>query len=124
MSLQTQIYSLVQRVTEKFIGVDARMGRLDQLDTANKSSLVTALNEVAAKVTAGGSGGGTASTVYTHAQVVAAAIWTINHNLGLRPAVSILDSGGNEVEADVVHTSANQLLIRFAIPISGLARLT
>ena len=124
MSLQTQIYSLVQRVTEKFIGVDARMGRLDQLDTANKVSLVTALNEVAAKATAGGSGGGTASTVYTHAQVVAAAIWTINHNLGLRPAVSILDSGGNEVEADVVHTSANQLLIRFAIPISGLARLT
>lgn len=123
MSLQSQIYSLVQRVTEKFIGVDARIGGLDQLDTASKASLVTAINEVAAKVITGG-GGGTAGTAYTHTQVVAAAIWTINHNLGIRPSVSILDSGGNEVEADIVHTSANQLLIRFAIAISGLARLT
>jgi hypothetical protein len=34
----------------------------------------------------------------------------------MRPAVTILDTGGNEVEADVVHTSFNQLVIRFAIP--------
>jgi hypothetical protein len=48
----------------------------------------------------------------------------VNHTLGTRPAVAIVDSGGNEVEADVVHVSANQLLIRFAIPFTGLARLT
>jgi hypothetical protein len=60
-----------------------------------------------------------------HAQPVpAATLWTINHNLGFRPAVAILDSGGNEIEADVVHTRPNQLVIHFAIPVAGVARLT
>ena len=36
----------------------------------------------------------------------------------------IVDTGGNEVEADVMHTSFNQLVIRFAIPVAGIARLT
>jgi hypothetical protein len=56
--------------------------------------------------------------------VSAATLWTINHNLGFRPAVAILDSGGNEIEADVVHTGPNQLVIHFAIPVAGVARLT
>jgi hypothetical protein len=60
---------------------------------------------------------------YLHTQNVPATVWTINHNLGLRPAVSIIDTGGNEVEAEVSHTSTNQLVIRFAIPLAGLARL-
>jgi len=119
MSLQAQIHSFVERVAEKFAGVDARIGGLDRLDTAAKANLVTAINELAAR------GSGSSSGVaYTHLQTVAAALWTINHNLGMRPAVTILDSGGNEVEADVVHTSPNQLVIRFAIPVAGLARLT
>ena len=120
MSLQAQIHSFVERVAEKFAGVDARIGGIDQLDTLDKSNLVTAINELAARGNAGSSTG----VAYTHLQSVTATVWTINHNLGMRPAVTILDTGGNEVEADVVHTSFNQLVIRFAIPIAGIARLT
>lgn len=119
MTLQAQIYSLVERIAEKFSGVDARIGGLNRLDTTAKTDLVAAINELAARSTASGSG-----VAYIHQQWVASALWTINHNLGLRPTVSILDAGGNEVEADVVHMSVNQLLIRFAIPVAGLARLT
>jgi hypothetical protein len=118
MSLQSQIHSLVERLAEKFNGVDQRLGGLDRLETSAKANLVTAINEVAARTLS------TTGVAYIHLQTAASAVWTVNHNLGLRPAVTILDSGGNEVEADVVHTSANQLLIRFAIPITGLARLT
>ena len=119
MSLQTQIYSLVERIAELFAGVDSRIGGLEGLDTAAKANLVTAINELAAR------GSGSSSGVaYTHLQSVAAAVWTLNHNLGFRPSVSILDTGGNEVEADVVHMNSNQLVIRFAIPLAGLARLT
>ena len=121
MSLQAQILSFVERVAEKFAGVDARIGGIDQLDTLDKSNLVTAINELAARGNGGSTSGGVA---YTHLQSLANTAWTINHNLGMRPAVTILDTGGNEVEADVAHTSFNQLVIRFAVPIAGIARLT
>ena len=120
MSLQAQILSFVERVAEKFAGVDARIGGIDQLDTLDKSNLVTAINELAAREIGNGGSG----IAFTHSQVSAATLWTINHNLGMRPAVTILDTGGNEVEADVMHTSFNQLVIRFAIPVAGIARLT
>lgn len=119
MTLQAQIYTLVERIAEKFSGMDARIGGLNRLDTTAKTDLVAAINELAARNTGSGSG-----VAFIHQQWVASAIWTINHNMGLRPSVSILDAGGNEVEADVVHISANQLQIRFAIPVAGLARLT
>lgn len=51
MTLQAQIYSLVERIADKFSGVDARIGTLGQLDTAAKANLVIAINELAASVT-------------------------------------------------------------------------
>lgn len=118
MSLQAQLNSFVTTVAELFARVDARTGGLDRLQTTAKSDLVAAINEIAARETA------VSGSAYLYTQTAPAAVWTINHNLGLRPAVTILDAGGNEIEADVTHPSANQLVIRFAIPIAGLARLT
>ena len=121
MSLQSQLNSFVTRVAEMFQQVESRTGPLHQLNTSAKSDLVTAINELAARGNGGSTTGGVA---YTHLQSLPNTVWTINHNLGMRPAVTILDTGGNEVEADVVHTSFNQLVIRFAVPIAGIARLT
>ena len=120
MSLQAQINSFVERVAAKFTGLEERIGGLDRLDTSAKTNLVTAINELAAR----SSGGSSSGIAFTHLQAVPNTAWTINHNLGMRPSVSILDTGGNEVEADVVHTNTNQLVIHFAIPLAGLARLT
>ena len=120
MSLQSQLNSFVVRVAERFGGVEARTGALDLLKTDAKTYLVTAINELAAREIGNGGSG----IAFTHSQVSAATLWTINHNLGFRPAVAILDSGGNEIEADVVHTGPNQLVIHFAIPVAGVARLT
>lgn len=61
---------------------------------------------------------------YTHTQVGASTSWTINHNLGVRPNVDIANSGGQKVNAEVLHTSLNQVVISFVTPTAGTARLT
>ena len=119
MSLQSQFNSFVVRVAERFGGVEERTGTLDGLKTAAKTDLVAAINELADRPSTEG-----ANKTYQFVQVSPARVWTVNHNLGLRPSVSIVDSGGAEIEADVRHSSPNQLVIYFAIPMSGLARLT
>lgn len=68
---------------------------------------------------AGQSGAG-----YTHTQGSAATTWTVNHNLGVRPAVDISNAGGQKVNAEVLHLSLNQAVISFVIPTAGTARLT
>ena len=59
-----------------------------------------------------------------HDQPVAAATWTINHNLGLRPSVGVFTAGGQEVWAEVLHVSVNQVLISFDAPFAGFAILS
>jgi hypothetical protein len=44
---------------------------------------------------------------------------TVTHNLGKYPAVSVLDSAGDECEGDVDHLSVNQFTVTFSAPFSG-----
>jgi hypothetical protein len=58
--------------------------------------------------TAGPQGpGGGAGAAYVHTQASPATTWTINHNLGFRPSVELLDSGSQEIDGDY-STSDNQ----------------
>jgi hypothetical protein len=61
---------------------------------------------------------------YAHTQSVSSATWTITHNLGYRPAVSVVDSGGNYVIGDVNYVSVNALTISFSAPFGGSAYLS
>ena len=61
---------------------------------------------------------------YTHTQNVSSATWTITHNLGFSPAVSVVDSGGNHVVGDVNYVSVNVLTVSFSAPFGGLAYLS
>jgi len=61
---------------------------------------------------------------YIHTQVVAASTWTINHNLGYYPAVSIVDSGENLVMGDVTYISTNTLSVSFNASFGGKAYLS
>lgn len=67
---------------------------------------------------------GPSGTSYEHVQSSASSSWIVNHNLGYRPGVTVLNSGSQEVIAEIIHTSVNQVVIGFITPISGLARLT
>mgnify|MGYP003387066120 CR=1 FL=1 len=66
---------------------------------------------------------GPAGSNYSHQQPVASSTWTINHNLGFKPSVTVLSSGGQEIETEVLHTSVNQCLVYFIVATAGSARL-
>lgn len=65
---------------------------------------------------------GPAGVSYTHLQPAAAITWTINHNLGFRPAISLFTVGGVEFDAAITHISDNQAVVSLAIPTAGAAR--
>jgi hypothetical protein len=56
-------------------------------------------------------------------QAVASSTWTVAHNLGYNPDVTVYSSGGLEVVAEVLHIDSNNLTITFSSPFAGRARL-
>ena len=56
---------------------------------------------------------------YEFEQTQASNQWVIDHNLGKHPSVMVVDSQGNQVFADVVYNSNNQLTINFYYEVSG-----
>lgn len=58
---------------------------------------------------------------YTHTQSSAAAEWTVTHNLGKHPAVSVVDSAGTEVVGDVEYIDINTCKLIFSAAFSGKA---
>jgi hypothetical protein len=61
---------------------------------------------------------------YTHTQSVSASTWTINHNLGYYPSVSVVDSGESLVVGDVTYISTNTLSVSFNASFGGKAYLS
>ena len=60
---------------------------------------------------------------YSHDQIQASDVWTINHNLNKYPSVTIVDSAGSIVMGEVTYVSLNQIIIRFMAEFSGMALL-
>ena len=58
---------------------------------------------------------------YKHSQSVAAATWSVAHNLGKFPSVTVKLADGTQVEAAVTHTNKNNLTITFSSSNSGTA---
>lgn len=60
---------------------------------------------------------------YVHKQTESSNEWIIVHNLNKYPAVSIIDSAGDEVEGNVHYDSVNQITITFVGAFKGTATL-
>jgi hypothetical protein len=60
---------------------------------------------------------------YVHEQGSPSATWTINHNLSKFPSVSIVDSAGTLIIAEVEYVSTSQVVITFDASTSGKAYL-
>lgn len=58
---------------------------------------------------------------YVHIQSTLAATWTINHNMGRSPSISVVRSDGTRVTGTIVDNGLNVCSIVFAIAISGTA---
>lgn len=61
---------------------------------------------------------------YEHTQGTASANWIINHTLGGKPSVTIVDSADTHVVGEVQYTSTMQVVVSFTTPFSGKAYLT
>lgn len=58
---------------------------------------------------------------HIHTQTIAAVQWTVTHNLGKYPSVSIVDSADEEVIGEVEYIDTNSLTIKFTAAFSGKA---
>lgn len=65
-----------------------------------------------------------AAVSYHHVQGTVSATWSIQHNLGYYPNVSVKDSAGDSWEGDVTYDSTDHLTIRFSAAFSGVADLS
>lgn len=61
---------------------------------------------------------------YSHTQGLASTVWTIEHNLGFYPSVTVFMSSGDVVEGAIEHQDTNNLTITFSVAISGTAYLS
>jgi hypothetical protein len=59
---------------------------------------------------------------YVHTQALASDVWTVNHNLGRKPAVTLLSTGGVEFDGQITHVSVNQLVVSLSSAVAGTAR--
>lgn len=73
-------------------------------------------------VRTGGQAGNTRR--YVHTQAMAATEWVINHNLGGKPSVTIVDSADTVVVGEVTYNSNSQVTVTFTAAFSGYAYLT
>jgi hypothetical protein len=61
---------------------------------------------------------------YTHGQTATSATWTIVHNLGFNPNVTVKDNYGNVIEGYITYNDSNTLTVEFSNPLSGYAYLS
>ena len=93
---------------------------IQKLETVVEKETVTEIVEIGLQGPPGppGISGG---ANFSHTQSVSSDTWTVNHNLGFRPAVSTLSVGGREMWSEVIHTGVNQFIAYFDAPVSGIA---
>ena len=63
------------------------------------------------------------SKTYVFEQGIAAATWTIVHNLNKYPSVTVIDSAGDQVFANLNYVDENELVLDFGAEFSGKAYL-
>lgn len=78
---------------------------------------------VSSPASLGSLSGGSGDKSYTHNQSAPATTWTINHNLGKNPSVSLVDTAGTQVFGSVHYVSSTQLTVTFSVAFSGTAYL-
>jgi hypothetical protein len=66
----------------------------------------------------------TGRSALIHQQNTPMTEWSIPHNLGYRPTVTVTTLGGVQVEVEVTHLSVNTLTVSFLVANSGTARLS
>lgn len=68
-----------------------------------------------------GPAGSSSGDIFEHDQTTPLQDWTVNHNLGRYPELTIIGDDGNQVITDVEHVSVNTAIVHFATLTTGKA---
>jgi len=104
-------YATTSYVDSK-IGATAPNIPFNATDEISATTVQAAIEEVRSK------------SKYTHDQQSPATTWSITHNLGFRPSVSVVDTSENQCLGDVTYTSDNALTVTFLQSFGGKAYLS
>jgi len=61
---------------------------------------------------------------YVHTQASPADVWVVNHNLGFKPSVTVVNNSGEVLIGEVQFTAEQQITVRFTAPFSGKVYLS
>ena len=61
---------------------------------------------------------------YIHPQVTATTSWIINHNLGEKPNIVLINAAGRVFLGQIDHPTVNQAVVSLDIAVGGIARCT
>lgn len=94
----------------------------DQLAVSIGSTAINAtkISEPSTKVTIKGVIA-TKDSHFTHDQNTSSATWSVAHNLGKKPSVTIVDSADSVLYGQIEYTDLNNLTITLSAPTSGKA---
>lgn len=67
---------------------------------------------------------GSAPQAYVHEQMTPSVTWTVVHNLGYHPNLTVVDSGGTEVIGSVTYIDINTVQLDFDSAFGGKAYLS
>ncbi len=124
-TVEVAIGSIHPRQLGQVVRVDGRRGDRYIADVLGSPRLVMPEFVDPTVDTGGASGDGGGNTFqYVHTQLAASASWTIQHYLGGRPSVTVVDSGGTVVVGDVTYFNDNEIAVNFSRPFGGRAYLS
>jgi len=106
-ALSTKVDQLKERVTKVWVTAQTAYYILTDITNVGNSSGWT--------IDSGG------IQNYTHTQGSVSSTWTINHNLGFKPNITVIDSGGSQAMGDRTDPSVNQTILTFSPGFSGTA---
>lgn len=66
-------------------------------------------------------GGGSVDKNFVYNQLSASSTWNVAHNLGKFPAVTVVDTGNNELIPDINYVDVNNVTLSFGGATSGKA---
>ena len=92
-------------------------------EVSNPITLEVSTGIIGAKGDKGDKGDTGTDVNYQHDQAIAASSWSISHNLGKYPSVTVVDSAGDVVVGEVNYVNNNSVTITFSSAFSGKAFL-
>lgn len=98
--------------------VDQTITQVDVLVNQSVTNVDVIVSEGATIISDGGG-----DFNFVHNQAVASTTWNITHNAGKYPAVTIVNTANDEMDAFVKHISMNELTITFLSSTAGKAYL-